>query len=69
MRAAVIFGILGGWVGVLQLLILLCYSPPQPHPQGLCLEMGGIRPGAGEGQRSAGSGFEGDSVRLSAGEE
>lgn len=56
-------------MGVLQLLILLCYSPPQPHPQGLCLEMGGIRPGAGEGQRSAGSGFEGDSVRLSAGEE
>lgn len=38
-------------MGVLQLLILLCYSPPQPHPQGLCLEMGvsGLARGRGRG--------------------
>ena len=43
--------------------------PPSTPPPGPVLGDGGIRSGAGEGQRSAGSGFEGDSVRLSAGEE
>ena len=68
-RAAIIFGILGGWVGVLQLLILLCYSRPPAPPPGPALGDRGIRPGSGEGQRSAGSGFQGDSVPLSPGEE
>ena len=57
---------LGGGVAAAYSPLLL---PPSTPPPGPVLGDGGIRSGAGEGQRSAGSGFEGDSVRLSAGEE
>lgn len=62
--AANIFGFFGGWEGVLQLFFLLFgYTPPQS----LYLEKG-IQ-ALGEGQKSAGSGFQGDSGSLGAREE